>query len=169
MEPCADTACSLPFLLSLEWSSDQRLAYHQTVELAGNALDVVVFQEKQSIVVSTDNVHVPGSVKHVRTESMPPGNSVVSFELVYNNDLDGQDETQRDLSWKPSDLISPIARQSLSPAFGTSLSPQLIRQPNVKATYSVLGEFLYGLENSRKNRNVAEAAEEPNAGRGTAC
>src|SRR2546430_15772743 len=33
-------------------------------------------------------------------------------------------------------------------------------QPNAKAAYSVLGEFLYGLENLRKNRSSTEAAEE---------
>jgi hypothetical protein len=56
----------------------------------------------------------------------------------------------------------PVAQllQTRSLAFG-SFVPEVVRQPNDKATYSVLGEFLYGLENLRKNRSVTDAAEEP--------
>jgi hypothetical protein len=145
-------------LLSLEWSSDQELVYHETVELPGNVLDVVVLQGSQTILVSTDNVHIPGSVKRVRVDSDSArlGDSLVSFKLANKDDLNGQNRTERNLWWAP---CGPIAPETRSLAFG-SFVPEVAGQPNDKATYSVLGEFLYGLENLRKNRSVAEAAEE---------
>jgi tRNA (guanine-N(7)-)-methyltransferase subunit TRM82 len=154
----ADLLYSLPLLLSLEWSSDQQLVYHETVELPGNALDVVVLQGSQTIMVSTDNVHIPGSVKRVRVDSDSArlGDSLVSFKLTNEDDLNGQNGTERNLWWT---LCGPIAPETRTLAFG-SLVPEDVRQSNDKATYSVLGEFLYGLENLRKNRSVAEAAEE---------
>jgi hypothetical protein len=146
-------------LLSLEWSSDQELVYHDTVELPGNALDVVVLQKLQTILVSTDNVHIPGSVKRVRVDSDSArlGDSLVSFKLTNKDDLNGQNRTERNLWWA---TCVPIATETRSLAFG-SFVPEAVRQLNDKATYSVLGEFLYGLENLRKNRSVTEAAEEP--------
>jgi hypothetical protein len=145
-------------LLSLEWSSDQELVYHETVELPGNALDVVVLQGSQTILVSTDNVHIPGSVKRVRvdSDSVRLGDSLVSFKLTNEDDLNGQNRTKRNLWWA---LCGPIAPETRTLAFG-SFVPEVVRQPNDKATYSVLGEFLYGLENLRKNKGVAEAADE---------
>jgi hypothetical protein len=146
-------------LLSLEWSSDQELIYHETVELPGNALDVVVLQGPLIILVSTDNVHIPGSVKRERVDSHSArlGDSLVSFKLTNKDDLNGQNRTERNLWWAP---CGPIAPETRSLAFG-SFVPEVVRQPNDKATYSVLGEFLYGLENLRKNRSVTDAAEEP--------
>jgi tRNA (guanine-N(7)-)-methyltransferase subunit TRM82 len=154
----ADLLHSLPLLLSLEWSSDQELVYHETVELPGNALDVVVLQGLQTILVSTDNVHIPGSVKRVRVDSDSArlGDSLVSFKLTNEDDLNGQNRAERNLRWA---LCGPIAPETRTLTFG-SFVPEVVRQPNDKATYSVLGEFLYGLENLRKNRSVAEVAEE---------
>jgi hypothetical protein len=133
--------------------------YHETVELPGNALDVVVLQGSQTILVSTDNVHIPGSVKRVRVDSDSArlGDSLVSFKLTNEDDLNGQNRTERNLWWAP---CGPIAPETRSLSFG-SFVPEVVRQPNNKATYSVLGEFLYGLENLRKNRSVTEVAEEP--------
>jgi hypothetical protein len=113
-------------------------------------------QEQQTIVVSTDNVHIPGFVKQTRTDPAPLGESVVSFELIYNHgsEVDG---AKRGLWWTPSCLTALLSASLTS---GTFIVPELGSQPNGKAAYSVLGEFLYGLENLRKNRSGAEAAEE---------
>lgn len=146
-------------MLSLEWSPDQELVYHETIELPGNALDVVVLQGPQTILVSTDSVHIPGSVKRERVDSDSArlGNSLVSFKLTNKDGLIGQNRTERNLWWAP---CGPIAPGTQGLAF-RSIVPEVVRQPNDKATYSVLGEFLYGLENLRKNRSVTDAAEEP--------
>jgi hypothetical protein len=145
-------------LLSFEWSSTQELVYHETIELPGNALDVVVLQGPPTILVSTDNVHIPGSVKYMRPDSASPrlGDSLVSFKLADKDDPNGPNKMGSNLWWAP---CGPIAPEAQSLAFG-SFIPEAVRQPNDKATYSVLGEFLYGLENLRKNRSVMDGTEE---------
>lgn len=126
------------------------------VDLPGNVLDVACMPEQQTIVVSTDNVHKPGSVKQMRTDLAPLGESVISFQLTCKHVTEGNG-AERGLWWKRSDLSAPL---SACLTLGTFLIPELATQLNAKATYSVLGEFLYGLENLRKNRSGAEAAEE---------
>lgn len=155
MRQSADETSSLPLLLSLEWTTNQGLVYHQTVDLPGNALDVARMQE-DVILVSTDNVHMPGSVKQMRTDPAALADSVVSFQLESEHLRDAHG-TKRYLSWKPSDLPAGL---SASLDSGTFVGPELASQPSAKATYSVLGEFLYGLENLRKNRSGMEVAEE---------
>jgi hypothetical protein len=112
--------------------------------------------EEHTILVSMDNIHIPGSVKQMRTAPGPLGESVVSFELKHNHISEGNGE-QRDLRWMPSELTASL---SASLTAGTFAVPELASQTNPKATYSVLGEFLYGLENLRKNRSGGEATEE---------
>ena len=142
----------LPFLLSLSSSSDHRLFHHQTIELPGNPLDVAFLPEHQTILVSIDHIHNPGSVKYHRGRTTPPGlgDSIVSFQL----------STKRE--WGPSDIaekLSETIRIEIEKDSFTSV--EVTEQKNPKATYSVLGEFLYGLENLRKNRDwsTAEAGQ----------
>lgn len=105
---------------------------------------------------STDNIHIPGSVKKSRTDPGPLGESVVSFQLTYTNTSEGSG-AERQLRWRPSDLIASLTAILTS---GTFVAPNRVSQPNPKTTYSELGEFLYGLENLRKNRSDTEVAEE---------
>ena len=127
----------LPLLLSLKWSSQQKLVSHQTVELPGNALDVLVFQ--QTILISTDNVHKPGSVKDMRKQGAPWADGLCESHLLSEKDHGGQ-ERDGGMRW------SPIPRK---PGLAAH---EIVSTSNEKATYSALGEFLYGLENLRKNR-----------------
>jgi hypothetical protein len=143
-------------LLSLEWNPSQEFIYHQTLDLPGNALDVAYVQEEHTIMVSTDNIHIPGSVKKSRTDPAPLGGSVVSFQLTYNNTSEGKG-AERHLRWRPSDRFASLSASLLS---GTLVAPKLASQTNPKATYSELGEFLYGLENLRKSRSDTEVADE---------
>lgn len=112
--------------------------------------------QEDTILVSTDNLHIPGSVKQMRTDPAALGDSVVAFQLGSDQFRDAHG-AERLLSWKPSNLTASL---SASLDSGTFVVPELCSQPNAKATYSVLGEFLYGLENLRKNRSGTEAAEE---------
>jgi len=112
--------------------------------------------QDDTILVSTDNIHVPGSVKQMRTDPAALEDSVVSFQLDSDHFRDAH-RKEGFLSWKPSDVHAPL---SASLGSGTFVVSALGGQPNAKAAYSVLGEFLYGLENLRKNRSSTEAAEE---------
>lgn len=114
-------------------------------------------QEEHAVIVSTDDVHIPGSVKRTRTDPAALGASIVSFHLASHSNHAAND-AKKLLCWKPSDLTASL---SASLSLKRGIVTELSSQPNVKAAYSVLGEFLYGLENLRKNRSGDEAADEP--------
>lgn len=125
-------------------------------------------QDERAILVSTDNIHRPGSVKQLRTTCRSVGNSVLSYQLGHQshdvlteNPLASGQQTWRtaDFEQKMSDTIMFEA-----PVFPTV--DLVAPQSNPKATYSVLGEFLYGLENLRKNRSSNETGEADDVGDG---
>lgn len=146
--------------MSLEVSPSHGLVHHQTINLQGNVLDVVFMEAKQAMVVSMDNVHEAGSVKIPRTDPLGVGNSLVAYQLgpenseAYKSSSRGS-EPQR---WRLSDYTEALFDTIV---FEKDDFPKtdFIGQTNPKATYSALGEFLYGLENLRKNRSGHEAGE----------
>ncbi len=161
----------LPFLLSLEASSERGLVHHQIVELYGNPLDVAYLPEQQAILVSTDHVHKSGSVKNLRTTShsdfLGLSNSIVSYQLgpedqkAWKRDPRGPGPQR----WRISDF-----EEKLSGTIRIEKDSFPVVEPtapsNSRANYSALGEFLYGLENLRKNRGSAETGERDDAANG---
>ena len=136
----------IPFLLIFnDISANEmtfQMAHCQTIDLPGNPIDVV-FLDSQ-MVVSMDLVHAAGSVKEHRSSPAEPSASLQAFDLRDNE------------GWVSSDLLDPIkggleSSRDLLPRVDTSAPVK------EKATYSVLGEFLYGLENLRKNRSSDNA------------
>ena len=136
----------LPLLLSFQASPDHELTIHQTIPLEGNVLDVAVIEEKQMILVSIDNVHEPGSTKESRIgpETVPA--TVHEYELVASDST----AKYQQMEWMATSKL--IVDEAIWQERNLDLGMKSFTRAKGRGVYSELGEFLYGLENLRKNR-----------------
>lgn len=135
----------LPCLLSFYFTQEGRLQYRQNIPLGGNVLDVTVNMEKHiTAIVSIDNVHVPGSMLKQRTETSQ-SDAIITFEL---------DSTS--LQWSRSATGFTLTSGDVQELqeVPSENSTQAARSSRARGEYSTLGEFLYGLENLRKKREL---------------
>lgn len=112
------------------------------LELAGNALDVVVLDtDTVNVIVSLDTVHEPGSTKRWKSEPNPD----LKMLQVFKFDSSSTDYT-------PSLLIEAVDRE------GTfAIEPRI--ESSSKSQKPDLGELLYGLENLRKQRQTEDESD----------
>jgi tRNA (guanine-N(7)-)-methyltransferase subunit TRM82 len=162
----------LPLLLSYICDDDV-FTKAQIIPLSGNALDVVVAEAGNLIVVSIDTVHQPCSMKTRRRELLDQGEAIVCFTLPGG----GRDQVMNEPSVLGEDgEVLPLWTQSSLPAIDKALADEPStadiepaeggKQYKSQRGYSKLGEFLYGLENLRKHKGHedhgdVEAEEEP--------
>jgi hypothetical protein len=144
-----------------------QLSHHQTLTLAGNALDVGNGPALWEIVVSIDTVHKPGSVKVVRPEETPMTEYFETFQLFSDlsedaivNGIQDDGSTEADLRWEPSSL-SILLNNAAAGFQKGELPPEELSKDRGKEGFGSAGEMLYGLENLRKKREAAiEAGQE---------
>ena len=160
----------LPLLLSYAHNG-RTFARAQMIRLAGNVLDIAVGEAGRVILVSIDTVHQPGSMKARRVEPLSSEEAIICFALqnttqpgATNASAISQEEHEVLPIWTQSTLPA-IARALVSEPVIVSAGLEDDKQHKAHKYYSKLGEFLYGLENLRKQRGQEEieGEEEPEA------
>lgn len=158
----------LPLLLSYVHNG-QVFARMSSLQFAGNVLDVAVGEAGRFIVVSIDTVHQSGSMKSRRNELLSQEEAIVCFTrcdephtLASNIITAKQGEGRVQSLWTRSPLPSldtALAGENLMAA----IEPEE-GQHKPHKRYSKLGEFLYGLENLRKQRGQEDPEANEEAG-----
>ncbi|KAJ9655088.1 tRNA (guanine-N(7)-)-methyltransferase non-catalytic subunit trm82 [Neophaeococcomyces mojaviensis] len=137
------------------------LRHVQTLNLDGNALDVVDLREQHAVVVSIDSVHKPCSVKEYRDEDGRDVDPVQIFTLRPEQLHEVEAEIFGVRLERNANLVSfrmdGISIESLS---NKREATGYNQDKGHEKMYSVLGEFIYGLENLRKRRGKATDEEE---------
>jgi tRNA (guanine-N(7)-)-methyltransferase subunit TRM82 len=161
----------LPLLLSYVHNG-KTFARAQIIQLAGNVLDVAVAGAGRLILVSVDTIHQPCSMKARRVELLNREEAIICFALQDTTQLGTthesafvQEEHEVLPIWTRSTL-PVIAKALVCEPVIASVSLEEEKKHRTHNYYSKLGEFLYGLENLRKQRGQEEieAEEEPETG-----
>ena len=161
----------LPLLLSYVHNG-KAFARAQIIQLAGNVLDVAVAEARRVIFVSIDTIHQPCSMKARRVELLSKEEAIICFAL---QDITQLGTTHESALVQEEHEVLPIWTRSALPAIVkalvcepviASVSLEEEKKHKTHNHYSKLGEFLYGLENLRKQRGQEEmeAEEEPETG-----
>jgi tRNA (guanine-N(7)-)-methyltransferase subunit TRM82 len=155
----------LPLLLSY-FHDGEDFTRTQILELLGNVLDIAVASERSLITVAIDTVHDPYSMKHTRTKLLDQGEGAICFELdretylsIVNSDPALKVKLTRCTVWQRSEWFLAIARPLCDDSVMAAVElEEGKKQQKPHDVCSKLGEFLYGLENLRKQRGQ-EAGE----------
>lgn len=140
----------LPILLSLMMYQDGQLRYHQTILLSGNVLDVIILPDETTrALISIDNIHLPGSMVREKLE-LSECKLLTTLEF-HGSDLTWSERTETFGLNAGAEAIADIPKAS---------EPEAASSSRPRGEYSTLGEFLYGLENLRKKRGVAEELDD---------
>ena len=108
------------------------MSHLQTLQLDGNALDVVVLKNGH-IIVSIDNVHEPNTTRVLRDKDKEkPGKLLSAFEFTCNAE---------DPIWKPA--LAPVIDTISQHDFETMIAPE-------DGKKNGLADTLYPMENLRK-------------------
>ena len=161
----------LPLLLSYVHNG-KTFARAQIIQLAGNVLDVAVAGAGRLILVSVDTIHQPCSMKARRVELLNREEAIICFAL---QDITQLGTTHESAFVQEEHEVLPIWTRSTLPVIAKALVCEPViasvgleeeKKHRTHNYYSKLGEFLYGLENLRKQRGQEEieAEEEPETG-----
>jgi hypothetical protein len=129
-----------------------KLGLEQVIALHGNALDVAVLADQQSIIVSLDTAHIPNSTMILKsTQESESKQFFRSFKLEVSNTSS---------QWAETDLLNGLTGKSAElrdlPSIPDAIPEAQKGRSDRKGPYSPLGNFLYGLENLRKKRDFAD-------------
>lgn len=158
----------IPLLFSYLIDHEGVLQYHQTLKLKGNALDVAIDGESQTIFVTVDTVHIAGSMRTIRKQEELKINAFEVFTLSLKYGENGEADEIISAStgsnnphWTPSSKADALNGSVDKEDATSKLSVSSIENTTTsKGIYSSLGEFLYGLENLRKKRDHNDEDEE---------
>ena len=149
--------------MSYSLQPDGKLEHHQTIETTGNTLDVAV-TDGLEIIISVDTAHEAASVVSYANdgEATSTRRLLEAFELTASSNGNAVETEKGSMVWLPSQLTGKLegAVGQINDLPEIPQSPKLGRPSQRKGNYSLLGEFLYGLENLRKKRGAAAAEGE---------
>jgi hypothetical protein len=133
-------------LLSYSLSPGGVLRHQQTLHLSANILDVAQMSGQPLVVLSLDTVHKPWSAKVLLDDASSAPAPFVALRLV---------GPKQGSQWQVDDYAT-----SINAGFREVMDVPVVAKEDgqghrSKGDYSVLGEFLYGLENLRKRRGMA--------------
>ncbi|TAQ89808.1 hypothetical protein B7494_g1896 [Chlorociboria aeruginascens] len=127
------TCEGVPAIATFILTSENRLKHLQTLELAGNVLDIIINNspDQNSVVVSVDSFHRPGSTAERRDDSEEVIKPLLSFQF--------QDRM--------------LVEQNL---FDLERNGDVIKHYSTQVTVANLPSLLYNLENLRKKDDGLE-------------
>jgi len=157
----------LPLLLVFALTESE-LRHAQTLNLAGNVLDVVGLKEQQTVAISIDSVHKTGSFKQHRDEGETDVGPIQTFAIqpVNLHAIEAESWGIR-LEENTSPVPFELDNFSIESLSDRREAAGYNQDRGYEKTYSVLGEFVYGLENLRKRRGKAAEEEDEEEAAGT--